>query len=120
MQILLICGKSDHLYTILSIDEIFVMRCNTHLTGFFQMLTRKAIANCRGAIFTFFFGGGVGFILKIHLHPEANTSEINKTLASIINSSSDSSIETLFIAYNQYIGIISSITCNFLQQTGSP
>ena len=93
MQILLICGKSDHLYTILSIDEIFVMRCNTHLTGLFQMFTRKAIANCRGAIFTFFFL--VGFILKIHLHPEANTSEINKTLASIINSNSDSSIETL-------------------------
>ena len=91
MQILLICGKSDHLYTILSIDEIFVMRCNTHLTGLFQMLTRKVIANCRGAIFTFW---GVGFIFKIHLHPEANTSEINKTLASIINSSSDSSIET--------------------------
>ena len=91
MQILSICGKSDHLYTILSIDEISVMRCNTHLTGLFQMFTRKAIANCRGAIFTFL----VGFILKIHLRPEANTSGINKTLASIINSSSDSSIETL-------------------------
>ena len=91
MQFLLICGKSDHLNTILSIDEIFVMRCNTDLAGLFPMLTRKTIANCRGAIFTFL----VGFILKIHLHPEANTSEINKTLASIINSNSYSSIETL-------------------------
>ena len=91
MQILLICGKSDHLYKILSIDEICAMRCNTDLTGLFQMLTRKTIDNCRGAIFTFL----VEFILKIHIRPEANTSEINKTLASIINSNSYSSIEAL-------------------------
>ena len=88
MLILLICGKSDHLYTILSIDE----HCDTDLTGLFQMHKRMTNANCRGSPFTFL----IGFLLKIHLHPEPNSSEIyNRTFASLINSNSYNSIQTL-------------------------